>query len=151
VAVGIVEREQLVRVPLEDAFAFYADPHNLERITPRWLRFRIVEAPAELREGSLLRYRLRLFGVRIDWLTRIAVWEPPRRFVDVQLHGPYRLWEHTHELVPRGRGTLIRDRVVYRVPPLPLARPLVARWLRGIFDHRAQATAAILGTPGTGY
>lgn len=142
-----LEREQLVAAPLEEAFAFYADPRNLERITPGWLRFRIVEAPPVLQEGSLLRYRLRLFGLPVGWLTRIAEWSPPHRFVDVQLRGPYRHWEHTHTLERRPGGTLIRDRVLYRVPPLPFARPVVARWLRAIFDHRAAATAGLLGTP----
>ena len=82
----------------------------------------------------------------ISWTTRIDAWEPPRRFVDRQLRGPYRLWEHTHELEPVAGGTLIRDRVRYRTP---VGRRLVARWLRAIFDFRAHATLALL-TPLTG-
>ena len=41
-----------------EAFAFFADPRNLEAITPPWLGFRILEAPATLEQGSLLGYRL---------------------------------------------------------------------------------------------
>ena len=137
----LLEREQVVPVPLDRAFAFFADPWNLERITPPWLHFRILEAPDELREGSLLRYRLRLFGVPISWTTRIDAWEPPHRFVDRQLRGPYRLWEHTHTLEAVDGGTRIRDRVRYRTPA---GRLLVARTLRAIFDFRAQATRAAL-------
>jgi ligand-binding SRPBCC domain-containing protein len=142
----VLEREQVVATPLEDAFAFFADPWNLEAITPPWLRFRIVDAPPRLERGSLLRYRLRLFGWPISWRTEIARWEPPHRFVDVQTRGPYRLWEHTHELEAVGAGsTRIRDRVRYRVPAAPLARPLVRRWLRAIFDFRADAMRDRLG------
>ena len=146
-------REQLVGAPLDEAFAFYGEPHNLERITPRWLHFEILEAPAALDEGALLRYRLRLFGVRINWLTRIDAWEPPHRFVDRQLSGPYRRWVHTHELETVEGGTLIRDRVEYAVPLAPLTRRPVARALRAIFDYRARATAAALtaGNPRSGY
>ena len=81
-------------------------PRNLEAITPPWLGFRIVSPrPIELAEGALIEYRLRLHGIPVRWRTRIEVWEPPRRFVDVQLSGPYALWHHTHELPSRRRGS----------------------------------------------
>jgi ligand-binding SRPBCC domain-containing protein len=79
--------------------------------------------------------------VPISWTTRIEAWQPPYGFVDRQLRGPYRLWEHTHELEAVAGGTLIRDRVRYRTPA---GRRLVARWLRAIFDFRAQATRQLL-------
>ena len=92
-------RTQVVRVPPEEAFAFFADPGNLEAITPPWLRFRIVEATTRLEGGSHLRYRLRLVGVPIRWHTEIVAWHPPRSFTDPQLSGHYPLWEHTHRLM----------------------------------------------------
>jgi ligand-binding SRPBCC domain-containing protein len=140
-----LERTQVVPVPLEEAFGFFADPHNLEAITPPWLRFRIVSAPRELSQGALLTYRLRLFGVPISWLTEIVAWSPPRTFTDVQVSGPYRLWEHTHRLTPLGGATEIYDHVRYRLPFEPLAglaEPrTVRRWLDGIFDYRTAAIA----------
>jgi ligand-binding SRPBCC domain-containing protein len=147
-----LERTQVVGAAPADAFAFFADPWNLEAITPPWLRFRIVEAPAELAEGSLLRYRLRLFGVPVSWRTEIVEWRPPRSFRDVQLSGPYPLWEHTHRLAPARGGTEIYDHVRYRVPggPLaPLAGSLVRRRLDEIFDYRAVRVAELLGPPGS--
>jgi ligand-binding SRPBCC domain-containing protein len=135
-------------VELEDAFAFFADAWNLEAITPPWLRFRIVEAPRKLRTGSLLEYRLRLFGLPIRWRTEITEWRPPFGFTDVQTAGPYRRWEHTHRLSPVAGGTEIHDRVVYRLPYEPLAGLLapvtVCPWLTAIFDYRARQTAALL-------
>ena len=140
-----LERTQVVGVPLEAAWAFYADPANLEAITPEWLRFRIVDPPGELHAGSLLRYRLRLFGVPIDWLTEIARWQPPRTFVDVQLRGPYLLWEHTHRLAAASEGgTEIHDHVRYRVPGGVLVDFVVRRLLAAIFDYRASRTAELL-------
>lgn len=143
----VLERTQVLPRPLEDAFAFFADPRTLEAITPPWLSFRIVDAPEALARGSLLRYRLRLFGVPVGWLTEITDWRPPRTFTDVQVRGPYRLWEHTHRLVPVAGGTEIQDHVRYRVPGGPLAplvdRP-VRRWLDRIFDYRADRLRALL-------
>src|SRR5207248_6695411 len=117
---------------------------NLEAITPPWLGFRILQAPAGLRAGSRIRYRLRLHGVPLRWLTEIREWTPPRTFVDVQLRGPYLLWEHTHRLTPRAGGTEIYDHVRYRVPGGRLAEPLVRRELDAIFDYRIERVRALL-------
>src|SRR4051795_7133244 len=118
-----LERTQVVTVPLERAFEFFADPWNLEAITPQWLNFRIVEAPPVLEQGSLLRYRLRLFGLPVDWLTEISDWRPPHGFTDVQLEGPYRSWIHTHRLRAMDGGTEIRDEVRYGLAPQPPPSP----------------------------
>ena len=144
----MLERSQVVPVDVDQAFAFFADARNLETITPPWLGFRILEAPRTLGRGSLLVYRLRLFGASIPWRTEIVEWRPPFGFTDVQLSGPYRRWEHTHRLRPVDGGTEIYDHVVYRLPYEPLAgllAPVTMRpWLKAIFDYRARATEAYL-------
>ena len=144
----VLERSQVVPVDVDEAFAFYADAWNLEAITPPWLRFRILEAPRALERGSLLVYRLRLFGLPIRWSTEIVEWRPPFGFTDVQLTGPYRRWEHTHQLKRVDGGTEIRDHVVYRLPYEPftgvLAPVTVRPWLTAIFDYRARQTEARL-------
>jgi len=146
--VRTLERRQRVPTMPEGTFEFFADPRNLEAITPPWLRFRIVSAPARLERESLLTYRLRLFGFPIRWHTRIAEWLPPHAFTDVQLKGPYRLWEHTHRLTPVGEGTEIHDHVRYRLPLEPISSLVssvtVERWLDAIFDYRAEQIDRLL-------
>jgi ligand-binding SRPBCC domain-containing protein len=150
VTVHLLERRQRVAVPAERAFAFFSDARNLEAITPPWLRFRVLTPGAiEMREGALIDYRLRLHGIPLAWRTRIVVWEPPHRFVDVQLRGPYALWEHTHTFARDGYdAVVIADRVRYALPFGPLgelARHLfVRRDLDRIFDHRVRAVVGQL-------
>ena len=140
-----LRRTQVVPAPLDEAFAFFADPYNLETITPPWLRFRIVEAPAQVERGVLIRYRLKLFGIPIGWLTEITAWEPPGRFIDKQIRGPFKLWEHLHTLAATDDGTEISDEVRYRLFLGPLGelvrRLVVRRWLDSIFDYRTRAVA----------
>jgi ligand-binding SRPBCC domain-containing protein len=133
-----LRRRQFLPLDIETVFQFFAEPRNLNWITPPWLHFRIVGPPGDkLAAGSLLEYRLRLHGVPLRWQTRIAAWDPPRRFVDVQISGPYRLWEHAHSFASADGGTVVSDDVVYSVPGGSIAnRLVVAPDLDRIFDYR---------------
>lgn len=145
------EREQRLPRPLDEVFAFFADPANLELITPPWLRFRILGASTPtVCGGTRISYRLALHGIPIRWVSLISDWSPPRRFVDQQVRGPYRSWLHRHEFVAVEGGTLVRDRVEYEV----LGGRIVDRWfvrpdLDRIFDHRSQRLVTLLGDPST--
>jgi ligand-binding SRPBCC domain-containing protein len=148
----LLQREQRIELPRERAFEFYGDALNLEAITPPWLGFEVTTpGPIEMGPGARIDYRLKLHGVPVRWQTRIESWEPPHRFVDVQVKGPYALWEHTHEFEPAGAGAvLIRDRVRYALPLGPLGelahRLFVRRDVERIFDYRREAVAARLAT-----
>ncbi len=139
--VHLLERAQRLDGTPEEVFPFFADAENLERITPHWLGFRVLTPGVEMREGALIEYRLRLHGVPVRWRTRIEAWDPPHRFVDRQLAGPYRLWHHTHLFQPDGEGgTIMRDVVRYALPFGPFGRLahrlFVRRDLARIFEYR---------------
>lgn len=149
--VPILEQEMIVPRPINEVFAFFADAGNLERITPPELRFRILTpTPIEMKAGTLIDYRLRLFGMPVAWRTLISDWSPPDRFVDEQIRGPYREWIHTHTFEETPSGTSIRDEVRYRLPlgflRLP-AQPIVRFQLHRIFAYRQRMTLQILGGP----
>jgi ligand-binding SRPBCC domain-containing protein len=149
----VLRREQRLPGPPEAVFPFFADARNLEAITPPLLRFRLLTPePVEMGVGTFLQYALRLRGVPVRWDTLIQAWEPPHRFVDVQVRGPYRLWHHTHELLPLddGTATLMRDTVRYAMP-LGLVgevarRAVVTRDLDAIFAFRAERVPALLAS-----
>lgn len=136
-----VRAEQVLPRPLDEVFPFFADAHNLQRITPAFLRFHVVTpAPIEMRPGALIDYKLRVRAIPIRWRTEILDWDPPHRFVDTQLKGPYALWHHTHTFEPVEGGTRCVDLVRYRPPGGPLAGLVnaiaVQRDVESIFRHR---------------
>ncbi|MEO5819827.1 MAG: SRPBCC family protein [Vicinamibacteraceae bacterium] len=140
--------EVVVPVPLDDAFAFFADAWNLERITPPWLNFRVrTPRPLAMREGALLDYRIRLHGLPIPWRTRIDVWEPGVRFVDRQVIGPYRWWRHEHRFEAVAGGTRVLDHVEYLPRFAWLSRAWVRRDVERIFAYRREALLRQLTNP----
>lgn len=144
----LLHREQTIRRPLEEVFAFFADATQLENITPPWLYFRILTPrPIEMHTDTIIRYLIRWRGLPLPWRTRILLWRPPCMFIDVQEAGPYRVWHHTHRFEPVPEGTRITDTVRYAPPLGPLGGIMHALWIRrdveAIFDYRHQRIAEI--------
>jgi ligand-binding SRPBCC domain-containing protein len=110
-------QEQWLPQPPEKVFPFFCDENNLEVITPPFLGFHVIgKSTPTIENGTLIDYRLSLHGIPVKWQTRIENWVPGERFVDRQIKGPYQEWVHTHEFLPMAGGTLMRDRVVYKLP-----------------------------------
>ena len=106
-----------VAAPPADLFAFFSEATNLELLTPSGLGFRVVTpTPILMQDGAQIEYRLKLHGIPLRWTSEIRDWAPPREFVDVQLHGPYRYWHHRHLFEPADGGTTVIDEVDYSPP-----------------------------------
>ena len=140
------ETQQWLPLPAQDVFNFFSDAFNLELLTPPWIQFRVITPPPiEMHQGTVIDYRLKLRGIPVRWQSQITVWEPPYRFVDEQLRGPYRKWVHRHTFIESNGGTLARDHVDYAVPGRVLVRKLlVERDLRKIFQYRQQKLREVL-------
>lgn len=138
-----LQREQVVGGELSEVFGFFRSPANLESITPPWLGFRVLETTdQDVREGTRIRYALRLHGIPVRWESRISEYVENEMFADEQLVGPYRHWYHRHLFRAVPGGVAIDDIVEYRMPFGMLGRlahaAFVHRQLGQIFDHRAR-------------
>jgi len=149
VSVRRLERETTLPRELSEVFAFFADPANLELLTPPWLKFRILTPPPiEMAPGARIDYRISLRGIPTPWTSEITIWEPPHRFVDTQIKGPYRSWVHEHRFGSAGRGTVVSDTVEYEVPGGSLVHRLLVRPdLEKIFAYRTEQLKRRFGTP----
>tara|TARA_Y100000588_G_scaffold368799_1_gene437137 strand:+ start:102 stop:623 length:522 start_codon:yes stop_codon:yes gene_type:complete len=120
-------------------FRFFSDARNLEQITPPWLQFKVLtEDPIQMQVGALIDYRLKIRGVPLKWRTVITQWQPPKKFEDSQLRGPYRQWIHEHAFIDEGGSTLMQDKIRYKVlGGAPVHWLLVKRDLLRIFRYRS--------------
>ncbi len=147
-----VSASQFVARPVEEVFAFFAEPRNLARLTPASMGFEFLSDDFEMRAGLEIEYRLRpLFGVPAKWRTLITEYDAPHSFADVQLSGPYRRWDHRHTFSAVQGGTLVEDKVEYEMPLGPLGAIghswLVRNELGRIFRYRARAIESIFERP----
>lgn len=145
----IRESRVWVAGPRDAVWALFADPAHLVTLMPPWLGLTVATAPPALAAGSVLELRLRWLAIPFRWRAFIREWDPPARFVDVQLRGPYARWEHRHLFLEEDGGTWIEDRVTYRLPLGPLGRlvhaAVVRAQLDAIWRHRDRRIAELVG------
>ena len=128
---------------IEQIFEFFCDPHNLERITPPFLGFKIVDiSTKKIEEGTLINYKLRVHGVPFKWRTLIKEWSDNKYFIDLQLKGPYKIWHHKHSFTQLPDGVSMEDKVDYEIPfsffTAPIVGPFIKKDVRQIFDYRTE-------------
>jgi len=125
---------------MEEVFPFFYDVGNMQSITPCELHYQVLTPlPMEMKTGTIVDYRLRLFGVPFNWRSVITYCDPPRKFVDEEVFGPYKMWLHTHNFWPDGEGTMVEDEILYLLPWPPFgeaAYPLVMAELKRILGYR---------------
>lgn len=147
----IYELQTQVRLPrpIDEVFRFFADAHNLETLTPPWLKFHVLTPkPITMAVGAKIDYKLRIRGLPLRWRSEITVWEPPFRFQDEQLRGPYRRWSHEHTFQEADGMTLAGDYVRYAVPGGDLAHWLfVKRDVEKIFEYRTARMRSLFASP----
>ena len=133
----IVESRMWLPKPRAEVFAFFADPANLVRVAPPSLGLRLLGPPPAMTAGATFDLRLAWLGIPLRWRTFVREYDPPFRFLDVQVRGPLARWEHRHIFLDDAGGTAVEDRIVYRLPfgalgrlahVLFVRRQLVALW-----------------------
>lgn len=134
---------QFVPDKIENVFSFFSAAKNLEEITPDFLNFKIKDmSSAEIGKDTIINYKLKIHGIPASWQTQITEWVPLKMFVDNQNKGPYTLWHHTHTFTPLEKGTLIEDRIKYKVPGHLVGLLALGSFIRKdvsqIFRHRVQ-------------
>jgi ligand-binding SRPBCC domain-containing protein len=144
----LLESRLWVPRPRSEVFWFFADPARVTVLSPPRLRLRLLTPDVRPGPFAVVEYRLRWFGLPLRWRSFIREWDPPARFVVVQVAGPMNRWEHRHLFRAERGGTWVEDRITYRLPGGPLGRLahrlLVGRHLRELWAYRRRRIAELL-------
>ncbi len=138
-----LKREQFLPISSEEAWTFFSSPKNLSMITPPDMGFKIVSGTEsdEMKEGQIINYIVKpIFYIPLQWRTMIRDVVKPEQFTDIQLKGPYLIWEHSHRFVPVEGGISMIDEVNYKLPIGLLGRIMHQLFIRKriefIFNYR---------------
>ncbi len=130
----------------EQVFAFHADVRNLPRLTPGPAR--VISAPVPSACGDLQVLELGRWPLALRWHARITRFESPRLMTDEQERGPFRVWRHTHTVIPDRHGALLTDTVQFSLLGGRVGRALdvmlVMPLLRLLFAERHRRTRRLL-------
>lgn len=149
----IFQSMQWVSHSKENVFPFFSEVKNLEALTPDFLNFHVVGKSTEnIQTGTLIDYKLKIHGVPVKWKTEICDWNPGKKFRDVQIKGPYSKWDHTHDFEGLVGGTLLTDKVIYRLPLASFGGNLilfvVESDIKKIFSFRKDKIKKLFGSSG---
>ena len=143
---------QRIPLSLEQAWDFFSNPANLQRITPDGMGFEIISQyhGNMMYPGQLIEYKVKpLLGVPLYWMTEITHVQDRQYFIDEQRFGPYALWHHQHHFKAIEGGVEMIDIVHYRIPLGILGdianRLFVRAKLQSIFDYRFEAVEKLFG------
>ena len=146
----ILEREQWLPAERHVAFRFFIDPDGLRALRTPVLE--PVEPLSAVRDvGSRLAWRARLCGRTFESTLRVDELIASERLVETQEKGPLRRLRHVVVAIEAAGGTLVRERLAYRVPwgvVGELADPLIGltRALEDALEARFAAAVQRFGS-----
>jgi len=138
-------KQSFIRATPERVFSFHEQPNVLALLIPPWESARVIQ-PAKISEvGTEAIVETMVFGpIKARWVAQHTVYDPPHRFEDIQIKGPFRSWQHRHIVGPEADGAILRDEIDYEPPLWFLGRLLapfvVEKRLQKLFDYRHEVT-----------
>ncbi len=136
------ETVQHINSSIEECWAFFSSPKNLQKITPETMGFNITDFDEKLMyAGQIIQYKVSpLLGLKLSWTTEITFVKDKSYFIDEQRFGPYALWHHKHFFEAEGNGVKMTDVVHYALPFGFIGRIMnalvVKNKLKEIFEYR---------------
>ena len=147
-----IKTVQKIPVSLDEAWAFFSNPANLQAITPEGMGFTVISKHHGeiMYAGQLIEYTVKpLAGIPIYWMTEITQVKDRTYFIDEQRYGPYSLWHHQHHFREIPGGVEMTDIIHYKNPLGILGRLantlFVKNKLKDIFDFRFKKTEELFG------
>ena len=140
-----LKQEQFLPITLDEAWHFFANPVNLNKVTPDDMVFEIIsDLPDTMYEGLLINYHLKpMLNISLNWCTEITYIKEKDYFVDEQRRGPYRMWHHEHHFKAVESGVLMTDILQYDIGKSVFGwlagKLFVHKKIRAIFEYRQSA------------
>ncbi len=133
-----------IAAPVEKVFAFHEREDIFAYLIPPWQKVQMVSREGGLEVGARLVFKVFAGPIPITWVAVHTEFVRNRLFVDEQEQGPFAYWKHRHEFSTDGDGSVLADRIEFRLKGGPIVDALFG-WLVRIqlllmFRHRHSVT-----------
>ncbi len=109
--------EHIIELPITTVFAFHENPEHLVLLHRGWTALRLIHHDGHLHHGSKTWFEITIAGLLPVALGfEHTVYEPPTRFGEQLIHGPFSTFTHFHEFVRTDAGTLAHDLLDIELP-----------------------------------
>ena len=145
--------ETTIACPIDHAFQFHESHEHLSILMRGWKSFRLLHHEGSILPGRTLWIEETFAGCMPVVLGfRHKQYEPPYKFSEEIIHGPFQHFEHIHEFEDIDGYTLIRDRIEIGLPVkyggVWADRMFVAPRMRNAFSHRHRALENLVDSQG---
>ncbi|MBU8891280.1 MAG: SRPBCC family protein [Bacteroidales bacterium] len=113
-----LKKTQNISLPVQEAWEFFSQPDNIEKITPSNLHFKILSRSdaGEMYPGMIISYKVSsLSNLVVKWVTEVTQIKKHKYFIDHQIQGLYKIWHHEHHFKEIANGTEMKDILFYDV------------------------------------
>jgi ligand-binding SRPBCC domain-containing protein len=110
------EKSVLFPNPVDEVFLYHACIDNICRLVPGYININIIDAPCSLKLEDKIRLKVYMYHIPFYWESTIIDYQQNVRFTDSLKRGPFSLWRHYHLFEPHKEGTLMIDRIEYKLP-----------------------------------
>ncbi len=143
------ERSVSVSSPLEEVFDFLLRPENIVKISPPEMGLNFVNALEVVSLGSVMEFKVLARGQVQHIAHEITHFDHPTQFIEKQVKGPFKLWEHVHAFEAEGDSVVIIDRISFEPPGgligLLVTEQKILESLDDGFSHRHEQLQKLLG------
>jgi ligand-binding SRPBCC domain-containing protein len=143
--------EQIIGLPKATLFAFHEDPEHLALLHRGWATFRMIHHDGSLVLGSRTWFETTIASiVPVVLGFEHTIYEPPHRFGERLIHGPFSQFTHIHEFIDVHGGTKVCDQIEVKLPWYYggeiMMKIIVAPLLRQAFLNRGSALLKLAQT-----
>ncbi len=131
--------ETLIGCPVSRVWEFFESGDALKILTPAEQHLEIITPRPGIREGAIQAHRMKQYGIRLYWKTRVDAVRAPFEFVEVGIKTPFKTWTHIHQFVDEQGDTLLRDAITYEPRGIVgrlMDQMLLADAIDDAFKHR---------------
>lgn len=102
--------EHVVPASRDSVFRFFQNPAGLDLLHAGWSRVRLLHHENQVRVDAETWVEVTVAGLIPMVLGfRHMLFEPPFRFGEEAIHGPFTRFAHVHEFIARDGTTVVRD------------------------------------------